>query len=265
MSTTTNRFAIRAVATASFFDLVSGSLKARLDGLKTSGLENSASVVYSMGGAGNPKRVGFSSDKAVKFSLQDCGYEPTVIGMLMGNPMVVGATPVIHSEELIVASDSVSLTYTPNASGAIVSVNAVNTDGTIGDSLSYVASTPTATQYSITGKVITFEAATFADGKKIRVYYNTLSGTGTKQLVNKTDKFAGSYKLVLDVLVRDEYSATDYAAQIVVPKAKIEDNWKLDMAATGDPSTFDIPLEALAASGSTDLYTMNIYDEDDLS
>jgi hypothetical protein len=218
-----------------------------------------------MGGRGNPKRVGFSSDKAAKFSLTDCAYEPAVVGMLMGQDMVVGATPIIYSEELVVSSDSITLTNTPNATGEIVSVNPVNADGTLATALTYIASAPSATQYSITGKSVTFSSGTFADGDKIRVYYNTLSGTGTKQLVQKTNKFAGSYKLVLDCLVRDEFTSTDYAAQIVVPKAKIEDNWNLNMANSGDPSTFEIPMEALASVGNDDLYTMNIYDEGDLS
>lgn len=51
----TNRWAIRDVATASFFDQVTKKLKARLDTLKQSGLENTSDTVYTQGGSGNPK------------------------------------------------------------------------------------------------------------------------------------------------------------------------------------------------------------------
>jgi hypothetical protein len=261
----TNRWAIREVGIASFFDTVTGELKVKLDTLKMSGLDNTSAVVYASGSRGNPKLVGFSGSRAAKFTLQDALFTNDMIGMLTGNEVVTGAASIIKDDVLTVANDTATLSLTPSETGALLSVNKLNADGTKGDKLTFVATAPTANQYSVTGKTLTFASDALADGSKVQVYYYTESGEETKQIRVSADKFAGSYKLVLDVLVRDAYTKKDFAAQIVVPNAKIEDTWKLEMKPDGDPSVLDIPMEALKPSNSADLFTMNIYDEADLA
>lgn len=261
----TNRWAIRDVATASFYDLVTGDLKVRLNSLTMSSIENSSVVVYAVGGSGAPKVVGFSGTRAAKFTLQDCLFTNDMIGIMTGNPVITGATPVIQSDTLTVGTNAATLNFTPNASGAILSLNRLNVDGTLGAKLSYVPSAPAANQYSITGKALSFFAGDLTSGSSIFATYNTLSGTDTKQIKVSTNKFAGSYKLVLDVLVTDFYLKSLFSAQIVVPTAKIEDTFKLEMKMDGAPSLFDIPMEALKSANSTDFYTMNIFDSAELA
>ena len=263
---TPNRWAIRDVAIASFFDLTTGELKLKLDTLKTSGLENTSSIVYAMGGRGNPKLVGFSSDKAAKFTLEDAVFSNDLLAMLTGNDIVEGITKVQHSEVVPVTTNSATLTYTPSAAGALISVNKLNADGTKGKAITYAASTPTTDHYSVSSKTLTFGSSTFAAGESALVYYYTNSAADAKKIRNTTDKFAGTYRLVLDCLVRDIFYKKDYAAQIEVFNAKLDDSsWNLAMANTGDPSTLSIPLEALKSPTSTDLYTMTIFDESDLA
>lgn len=261
----TNRWAVRDVATVSFFDLVTGNLKAKLNTLKMSGLENSASTVYSVGGSGNPKLVGFSGDRAAKFTLQDALFTNEVLGMLLGNDVSTPSTPVVtRNEDIVVLSDKATLTYSPSTTGKLISVNKLNADGTVGTPLKYKATSPSATEYSITGKEITLGTGSVADGEEIIVYYKTASSTDTKQIKATVDKFAGSYRLVLDVLVRDAFTKKDFCAQIDVPNAKIEDSWNMEFKPDGDPGVLDIPMEALKDPKSKDLYTMTIYDDEDL-
>jgi hypothetical protein len=262
---TTNRWAIRDVATASFFDLVTGKLKVKLDSLKTSGLENTSEIVYVQGGSGNPKLVGFSGSRAARFTLQDALFSNDMIAMMLGTDVVTGAVPVTVNEALTVTSNAATLEYTPTTTGALKSVNKLLADGTISDPLIYTASTPTTGQYKVTGKSISLFAGDVATGGKILAYYETTAGADTKQLKAQTNKFAGSYKLILDVLVRDFFTKQDFYAQIVIPSAKIEDSFNLTMAPDGDPSVLDIPMEALAVPGTKDLYTMYIFDESELA
>lgn len=262
---TIGKFAVRDVAIATFFDLVTGELKAKLDTLKQSGLENTASLVYARGGRGNPKLVGFSGDKEVKFTLEDALWDLDLISMFTGNDVATGATKVQKDEVLPVTTNTANLTFTPAATGKLISVNKVNADGTKGEVINFKSSTPSTGEYSITGKVITFGATTFTAGESVMVYYFVNSGVGAKTIKNTTDKFAGSYRLVLDCLVRDLATKKDFAAQITVGNAKFDDSsWNFAMAAEGDPATFNIPLEALKDPKSNDLYTMVIYDEDDI-
>ncbi|ASA22756.1 hypothetical protein [Paenibacillus donghaensis] len=263
--TVTNRWTIRDVATASFFDQVTKKLRARLDSLKQSGLENTADTVYAQGGSGNPKLVGFSGNKAAKFTLQDALFTNDLIAMLLGTEIITAATPVTVDNILKVTGNSVTLDYTPITTGALVSVSKYLPDGTVGESFDYKSASPTAGEYSVTDKVVTFATGALIDGEKVIAYYKTMAGSGTKQLKAQTDKFAGSFELILDVLVRDVLTKQDYAAQITIPSVKLEDNWSMAMAPDGDPATQDIVMEALAVPGSKDLYTMYIFDESDLA
>jgi hypothetical protein len=263
--TVTNRWAIRDVATASFFDQVTKKLKARLDTLKQSGLENTSDTVYTQGGSGNPKTVGFSGNRAAKFTLQDAHFTNELIAMLLGTEVITAATPVRTNDTLTVASGAVTLQHTPVSAGKLISVNKYLPDGTIGESFDFKVSNPSTGEYSVTGKTVTFASGDIVDDEKVIVYYNTMSGPDTKGIRAQTDRFAGSYELVLDVLVRDILTKKDYAAQITIPSAKIEDNWSMAMAPDGDPAVQDIAMEALAVPGSKDLYTMYIFDEADFT
>lgn len=262
----TNRWAVRDVATVSFFDLVTGNLKAKLDTLKMSGLENTAATVYAIGGSGNPKLVGFSGDRTAKFTLQDALFTNEVLGMLLGNDVETPTTPVVtYNENVVVTANKATLTFLPSSKGAVVSVNKINEDGTIGQPLSFKSALPSDLEYTITEKEITLGAGVVADNGQIIVYYKTASSSDTKQIKATVDKFAGSYRVVLDVLVRDAFTKKDFAAQIHVPNAKIEDSWKMEFKPDGDPGVLDIPMEALKDPKSKDLYTMTIYDEEDLA
>ena len=63
---TPNRFSVRDSGSATFYRLT-GDLGAicTLSTLKTSGVETSGETVYARGGFGNPKLVGFSSNREV--------------------------------------------------------------------------------------------------------------------------------------------------------------------------------------------------------
>lgn len=261
----TNRWAVRDVATASFFDIETGKLKVKIDTLKMSNIENTAETVYAVGGSGNPKLVGFSGGRSARFVLQDALFSNEMLGMLLGNEVTSSAKNVIKNEVCVVSGDAATLTYTPASSEALVSVNLLHADGTVGTAFEYVASAPASNSYTLSGKTVSFASGEIPDQSKIIVYYETAASPDTKEIRASSDKFAGSFKLVLDVLVRDYHLQKDYAAQITVENAKIEDNWNLNMQPDGEPSPLDIPMEALKPADSHDLYVMRIYDEKDLA
>ncbi|MBT2759849.1 hypothetical protein [Paenibacillus sp. ISL-20] len=260
--TTPNTWAVREVALATFYDLKTNKARIQLQNLKTSGLENTADIVYAMGGRGNARIVGFSGNRGGRVTLQDAVFTNEVIAMMSGNDIVEGAANVFQREVLNVAGDKASVTATPlNATNGLISVYEMNEDGTHGEEIQFVSGSVTAGHYTLSGKELTFNAGEFADGTKLVAYYQAASASDSKKITISSDKFAGTYKVVLDCLVRNTIDEQDYAAQIVINKAKMEDNWNLTMAAEGDPSVFDIPMEILKPPGSTEMYTMTIYDE----
>ena len=121
------------------------------------------------------------------------------------------------------------------------------------------ASAVAGSKYAISGQVLTFTDTEAGD--KVRVYYKSDTDATAKSVKVTSDKFGGTFRLVLDCLIRDEYTKTDYAGQLVVFNAKIEDNFKFEMSATGDPSVLDIPIEVLKDPSSTNMWELVIYDE----
>lgn len=261
--TTPNIWAVREVALATFYDLATGKAKIQLTNLKTSGLENTAETVYAKGGRGNASIVGFSGNRGGKVTLQDAVFTNEVIAMMTGNDIKAGEANLYQREVLTVAANKASLQFGPvNAGSGLISVYELNEDGTHGEEVLFAPSTAAAGEYSLSGKTLTFGADDLADGARVVAYYQAKSSSDAKTITVSSDKFAGTYKLVLDCLVRNTLDEQDYAAQIVINKAKMEDGWKLQMASTGDPAAFDIPLDILKPADGTELYTMTVYDQD---
>ncbi|KAF6626945.1 hypothetical protein H6F38_23090 [Paenibacillus sp. EKM208P] len=262
---TPNTWAIREVALATFYDKKTGKAKIQLQNLKTSGIENTATTVYAMGGRGNNRIVGFSGDRGGKVSLQDAIFTNEVIAMMTGNDIKSGQVPIKYRDVLEVNGDKATLKFTPATPvNGLNSVYTLTTDQVHEEEIEFSTGTLGTKQYTITGKELSFKAGEFADGTKIVAYYTTQSGTSAKQITISSDKFAGSYELILDCLIRDTVTKQDFAAQIQIFDAKMEDNWNLTMAAEGDPSVFDIPIEILKPVDRKETYVMTIYDEDEL-
>ncbi|WP_135546945.1 hypothetical protein [Paenibacillus cymbidii] len=259
------QYAVREVALATFYDIKTGKARVQLQNLKTSGLENSAETVYARGGRGNAKIVGFSSNRETKVKLQDALITNEVLAMLTSSNVAVASANIYQRDELVVHTNAASLKFTPAATGSLISVYKLNADGTHGTELTYTALTVSSGKYAISGKTLSFFASEIADGAKVVAYYKTETGQDASSITVSSDKFAGSFKIVLDCLVRDAYTKQDYAAQIVINNAKLLDNFKFSMASTGDPTMLDIELDVLKPISGNDMWTITVYDESQLS
>lgn len=58
------------------------------------------------------------------------------------------------------------------------------------------------------------------------------------------NKFAGYYYVTADSLMREEDTGYDYPLTIVLPRVKVQSNFSISMAPTGDPSTFSYVMDA---------------------
>ncbi|WP_135554516.1 hypothetical protein [Paenibacillus cymbidii] len=259
--TTPQQYAVREVALATFYDIQTGKARVQLQNLKTSGLENSAETVYARGGRGNAKIVGFSSNREGKVKLQDALITNEALAMLTSNNVAIASANIYQRDELVVSSDAAALKFTPAAAGSLISVYKLNPDGTHGSELAYTASAAASGKYTVTGKTLGFFADEIADGAKVVAYYKTETDEDASTITVSSDKFAGSFKVVLDCLVRDAYTKQDYAAQIVINNAKLLDSFKFSMASTGDPTMLDLELDILKPINGNDMWTMTVYDE----
>lgn len=256
---TPRQYAVREVALATFYNLTTNKPIVYLENLKSSGIENSGEVVYARGGRGNAKIVGFSSNREGKVTLQDAVFTNEVMAMLTGNDLVTG-TQNVYKREILTVSADLSVTVGKTPVGDPIKVAEFNADG--GDGTEYIKDTTLAAgKYTIAAKVITFNTGDVVQGDKIVVYYKVATDATASKMVVKSDKFAGSFKVVLDCLVRDAVTKQDFAAQITIYNAKMEDNWSFEFSADGDPSVLDIPLEILKPATGTDMWDMIVYDD----
>ena len=58
------------------------------------------------------------------------------------------------------------------------------------------------------------------------------------------ENFGGYFYIEAQTLFRREDTGLDMAAEIIIPKAKVQSNFTFTMAASGDPSTFDFVMDA---------------------
>jgi hypothetical protein len=227
---TPNRFAIKEAGIASFFDLTTGKAIVTLATLKTSGVQTTGDTVYATGGRGNAKLVGFSTNRGAKITLQDAIFDNKAIAMLTGNDLVAGVKKVDKNEIQSVTSNTLTLSKTPL--GAILSVYKLNPDGTNGTEYTLGTPASNATDYSVAGKVLTFNTGV-ANGTQFKVYYQVNTASDAKSMKVSSDQFGKTFRVTLDVLVVDEFTKAAFQGQLRIPNAKFEDNFDLSFAADG--------------------------------
>lgn len=258
MSGIAKRWAVRNVAKATFYDIATNKMLTYLENLKTSGIEVSSETVYARGGDGNPKLVGFSSGKEVRATLSSAIFDNRAMALLTGNEILTGAKTVYKREVLTVATSKVTITGTPK-DGKLIAVYVMGADGVEDNELTLAESTVATGEYSITGKDVSV-FTDITDGTQLIVYY-MMDTTETAQTITvSSDAFPAAFKLVLEVLVTDLYTKQLYPAQIIIPSAKMEDQWSFSFAPDGDPAPMDMPIEVLKPVNSNDMFTMTIYE-----
>ena len=253
---TPNRWGVREAAEATFYDITSGNGIVTLKTLKMTEIQTTGETVYSRGGRGNAKILGFSSDREATITLQDAIFDNKALAMLTGNEIAEGARELdFFFEGIVSGTDTVTIPKSPES---IVSVYLLDDDGVTNKTLlAAAASAPTIAQYSVTGSTLTFHADN--QGKRVRIYYKSLTGADAKTVKVTSDRFGGIFRLVVDVLIRDEATSQDFFGQFIAPRAKIEDDFSFNFSPDGDPSVLDIPIEILKDPQSTTMWELVIY------
>lgn len=258
---TPKRWAIRDAGNATFFDKKDGHAIVTLRTLKTSGVETTGETTYARGGFGNAKLVGFSSNREATLSLTDAIFDNLAMAMLTGNDAETGAKEVYKEESHKVVGGKITLEKTPV--GNLISVYELDSGGNNDKELTIGDPTTNPDEYTITSKDLTVDAS--LNGKNIRVYYKVTTDTDATTVKVTSDKFGGTFKVIVDLLVRDEETQQDYAAQLIIPNCKFEDSFNFDLSVDGDPASLDLTMEILKDPVSTDMWEMVIYDDETIA
>lgn len=214
------------------------------DSLKTSTMEQATTTVYAQGGRGNTRLVAWEGEKTLTFTMEDALISEMGLAILAGANLyeadsTAGNTLVVHVTE---TSKGAKISKTPTAHTELKAY-ALELDDK-GD----VVGEPIA---------VTFEnGAPKEDGidaeKVYIVDYYTDRKSDAYQIDIEPQCFGGNFYIEADTLFRDT-NGVDHAAQFVIPNGKIQSNFTLTMASSGDPSTFTFTVDAFPGYVNGDL------------
>ena len=242
----TEKFAVREAAEVTFFDLATKKPIVTLDTLKVSTLKSSSSTDYARGGRGNPKIVGFTGDKEMPFTIQDALFDLKALALITGNKPTSGTADQFYRATFIINEETKTDGITIDTG---VTKIQVFVDG------GEVAET---TNYTVSAGKITLTAAQV--GQKVEVY-GVKAGKGATT-IHFSQSFPANVKIIAEVLVRDLETGQDFVGNLVIPKAKINDDFQMDFSPDGDPSVLDIPTEILQDAAEQDMVQLIIFDNE---
>ena len=248
-----------------------------IDTATTSSLEQAITTVYAQGGKGYARLIAWEGEKTMTFTVTDALMSPMGLAVLTGAGLIkpandkpmhvhvtINKTLDSNSKTNITLSDLKEETGLDDATSfAICALEdlhpyATKLDGS-GAGIDWFDDVKIT---GASGEYVTVSGDTAATSAEFTVAKEdgTVAGACTVQLdfyllmtnpnaVQEVDiapeSFGGYFYVEAQTLFRREDSGKDMAAEIIIPKAKIQSAFTFTMAASGDPSTFDFVMDAM--------------------
>lgn len=246
-----------------------------IDSATTSSLEQATTTVYAQGGRGNTRLISWEGEKTVTFSFTDALLSPIGFSILSGAglfqegngaddtgsgkpeaPAESGQTgkDLVHFHmtsmatlthagaiDLSVALASYGSQASICSTDAPIYIMGVEEDGSLTGEL-YKGTV------TVSGSTITLSSSALpAENSSVPVmvdYYIDLPGAHVYEADITAETFGGNYYVEADTLFRDVKTGKDLPANLTFPNVKIQSNFTMTFAGTGDPSTFDFTMDA---------------------
>ena len=252
-----------------------------IDSAKTSSLEQATTTVYAQGGKGNNRLIAWEGEKTMTFTVEDALISPMGLAVLSGAGLMdASADNIAHvhvtldtvldgtGKATVALADlreetglsDVTEFYVCNSVAAYATVIDGSGAGIefIPDDLT-ITGTEAADVFDDAIKVNETESATFEtlsttndDGDTIYPYANKtvkldfylIMNNGVTEVEIKPQDFGGYFYVEAQTLYRREDTGMDMAAEIILPKVKVQSGFTFTMASSGDPSTFTFTMDA---------------------
>lgn len=231
-----------------------------IDTATTSSLEQAATTVYAQGGRGNTRLIAWEGEKTLTVTFEDALLSPVGFAILSGAGLFKG---VYSNEKDGKVQFHMSGLATMDKNGKIDLTDAIAefSGAKVCDLTDYIYVLGVEEDGTITGDVVgTGSNITVAtDGKSITVagvteaanvmvdYYIDLAGEDVYEADITADTFAGYYYVEAETLFREQSTGKDLPANLTFPNVKLQSNFTITMAASGDPSTFTFTMDAFPA------------------
>lgn len=245
------RWAIQQIFTQTYKDVANTKVYATLDDLKTCSVENAQETVYSSGGVGNAYITAHSHSKRTTGSATAATMKNDIMALVTGTPVATGSTTVpVNGEILTVSTNTATTLHTAvgTLGSEIKGLFLYNADGTFGTEFEQAGTVAAGKfTYTVGTKLLTFNTAEIADDTQIIVFYEAASDATTQTISNDTSTFSAIVRIEMQTLVQDACTGDEYAATLIIYKAKLTGAWSFEVAADGEPATLDVSFEALKA------------------
>lgn len=227
-----------------------------IDTATTSSLEQAATTTYAQGGRGNTRLIAWEGEKTLTVTFEDALLSPIGFSILSGAGLFKGH---YSNEKNGKVHFHMSGLATMSKDGVIDLTDAIAEFGSDvkidSDAPIYVMEIEEDGQ--ITGGVFEGDKSIDSTGKKITVadvnesanvmvdYYIDLDGNDVYEADITADTFAGTYYVEAETLFRDQQTGKDMPANLTFPNVKLQSNFTITMASSGDPSTFTFTMDAM--------------------
>jgi hypothetical protein len=237
------------------------------DSLKTSTIEGAATTVYAQGGKGNARLIAWEGERTVTFTMEDALISEMGLAILAGANLYATEGEGKTTKTLLVH-------VTETSKGGLVSQQPSEDDGVVAYALKLdgngdIAGEPIKiTKFTAeTGNTGKYKPDGITDDAIYLVDYYIEKTEGITQIDIEPQSFGGNFYIEADTLFRDTVGK-DHAAQFVIPNGKIQSNFTLTMASSGDPSTFTFTVDAFPGYVNNDktkkvMATIQIMNDDE--
>ena len=248
-----------------------------IDTAKTSSLEQATTTVYAQGGKGNNRLIAWEGEKTMTFTVEDALISPMGLAVLSGagliNPDKKNVSHVHITVNKMTSSTGVAEVDLDdlreetglNAATSFIVCGVIPAYATVLDGsgagidwISDVAVSGTkavedATEGHEDYKVDKDTVATFTlkdatgqtvNSKTVQLDFYLIMSTGVTEVEIKPEDFGGYFYVEAQTLFRREDDGQDMAAEIILPRVKVQSGFTFSMASSGDPSTFTFTMDA---------------------
>ena len=239
-----------------------------IDTATTSSMEQASTTTYAQGGRGNSRLIAWEGDKTLTFTVEDALLSPIGFSILSGAGLFkegdgANSTKEGNNKDLVhfhvttyASSDAdgkIDLTAAVKEFGADAEI--CNTDAPLfvlgvdddGSLTGEVVEGATVANTAAAGSTKASNIITVTDHNNENFmidYYVDLPGANVWEADITPDTFAGYYYVEADTLFRRQSDGKDLPANLTFPNVKIQSNFTITMAGTGDPSSFTFTMDA---------------------
>ena len=234
-----------------------------IDTATTSSLEQATTTVYAQGGKGYSRLIAWEGEKTMTFTVTDALMSPMGLAVLSGAGLIKpdkNKQAHVHTTINAFVNESGEATVTLAELNEEMGLDAVSYDvcNTIdmfateldgsGAGINWFSGVTIKnavgdyTQVTEANPIV-FTVPT-AKSITVQLDFYVIMNNSVTEVHIEPGSFGGFFYVEAQTLFRREDTGKDMAAELIIPKAKVQSGFTFTMAASGDPSTFDFVMDA---------------------